>query len=71
MGADRLRLLRKILTRLRGTNFCTSSARFTPSKATKQSQMQPNRPKRAKKQEFGVQLGGLDAFVAYNSNATW
>ena len=48
MGADRLSLLRKILTRLRGTNFCTSSARFAPSKATKQSQMHPNRTKHTK-----------------------
>ena len=30
-GVDRVHLLRKILTRLRGTNFCTSSARFAPS----------------------------------------
>ena len=33
-GVDRVRLLRKILTRLRGTHFCTnctSSARFAPS----------------------------------------
>src|SRR6185312_10497310 len=30
-GLDRLRSLRKILTRLRGTNFSTSSARFAPS----------------------------------------
>ena len=28
---DRVRSLRKIPTRLRGTNFCTSSARFAPS----------------------------------------
>src|SRR6185436_11435899 len=30
-GEDRVRSLRKIPTRLRGTNFCTSSARFAPS----------------------------------------
>ena len=48
MGADRLRLFRKILTQLRGTNLCTSSARFAPSKATKQSQMHPNRTKHTK-----------------------
>ena len=30
-GVDRVRSLRKILMRLRGTNFCTSSARFAPS----------------------------------------
>src|SRR6185312_10165853 len=30
-GVDRVRSLRNIPTRLRGTNFCTSSARFAPS----------------------------------------
>ena len=30
-GMDRVRSLRKIPTRLRGTKFCTSSARFAPS----------------------------------------
>src|SRR4026207_50011 len=30
-GVDRVGSLRKILTRLRGTNFCTSSARLAPS----------------------------------------
>ena len=30
-GVDPVRSLRKIPTRLRGTNFCTSSARFAPS----------------------------------------
>ena len=30
-GVDRVRSLRKILLRLHGTNFCTSSARFAPS----------------------------------------
>ena len=39
-GVDRVRLLRKIWTRLRGTNFCTSSARFAPSFVR-----QPNVPK--------------------------
>ena len=37
---DRVRSLLKIPTRLRGTNFCTSSARFAPS-----SVRQPNGPK--------------------------
>jgi len=36
-GVDRVRWLRKIPTQLRGMNFCTSSARFTPSFVT-----QPN-----------------------------
>ena len=39
-GVDRVRLFRKIWTRLRGTNFCTSSARFAPSFVR-----QPNVPK--------------------------
>ena len=30
-GLDRVRSLRKIPTRLRGTNFCTSSAHYAPS----------------------------------------
>ena len=38
-GVDRVHSLRKIPTRLRGTNFCTSSARFPPSFV-----MQPNSP---------------------------
>ena len=37
---DRVHSLRKITTRLRGTNFCTSLARFTPSFVS-----QPNGPK--------------------------
>jgi hypothetical protein len=39
-GVDRVRLLRKIPTRLRGTNFCTSSARFAWSFVR-----EPNGPK--------------------------
>ena len=30
-GVDQVHSLRKILTQLGGTNFCTSSARFAPS----------------------------------------
>ena len=62
---------RKIPIRLRGTNFCTSSARFTPSFVR-----QPNGPKctqmvrNAPKHEFRVQWGGSDAFVAEKSDAT-
>ena len=49
-GVDRVRLLRKIWTRLRGTNFCTSSARFAPSfvrqpKVPKHTQIVQNAPK--------------------------
>src|SRR6185503_1992753 len=64
-GVDRVRSLLKILTRLRGTNFCTSSARFAPS-----SVRQPNGPKCTRivqhvpKHQFSVKWGGLGAFVA-------
>src|SRR6185437_10386331 len=56
---------------LRGTNFCTGSARFAPSfvrqpNGPKCSQMVQNSPKH----EFRVQWGGSSAFVAKNSNAT-
>ena len=68
---DRLRLLRKIPTRLRGMNFCTSSARFAPSFVR-----QPNGPKctqivqNAPKHQFRVQWGGLGMFVVKNSDTT-
>ena len=70
-GVDRVCSLRKILTRLRGTNFCTSLTRFALSIGR-----QPNSPKctqivqKARKQEFRVQWGGLGVFIAKNSNAT-
>src|SRR6185436_4329146 len=70
-GVDRVRSLRKILKRLLGTNFCTSSARFAPSFVT-----QPNGHKctkivqNAPKHEFRVQWGRLGALVAKNSDAT-
>ena len=68
---DRLRSLRIIRTRLRGTNFCTSSARFALSFVR-----QPNGPKctqvvrNTPKRQFRVQWGGSGAFVAKNSDAT-
>ena len=71
IGVDRVRSLRKIMTRFRGTNFCTSSARFTPSFVR-----QPNGPgcsqivRHALKCQFRVQWGGLGVFVAKNSVAT-
>ena len=55
-GVDRVRSSRKTLKRLRGTNFCTSSARFSPSFVR-----QPNIPKctqmvrNSPKHEFRVQ----------------
>ena len=68
---DRVHSLRTIPMQLRGTNFCTSSARFAPSFVR-----QPNGPKcsqmvrNATKHEFRVQWGGSGAFVVKNSDAT-
>src|SRR6185312_2733439 len=70
-GVDRVRSLRKILTRLCGTNFCTSSARFATSFVR-----QPNSPectpmvRNARKCQFRAKRGGSGAFVAKNSDAT-
>jgi hypothetical protein len=70
-GYDRVCSLPKIPIRLRGTNFCTSSARFAPSFVR-----QPNCPERtqivrnAPKHRFRVQWGRSGAFVAKNFNAT-
>jgi len=70
-GVDRVHSLRKIPTRLRGTNFFTSSACFALSFVR-----QPNSPKctqivgNATKHEFRVQWGGSGVFVAKNLNAT-
>ena len=66
-----VRSLQKILTRLYGTNFCTTSARFAPSFVR-----QPNGHKCIQivqytlKHEFRVQWGGSGSFVAKNSVAT-
>ena len=70
-GADRLRLFRKTLTQLRGTNFCTSSTRFPPSFVRQPNdpectQMVRNGPKR----QFSVKWGGSGAFVAKKFDAT-
>ena len=73
-GVDRVDLLQKILTQLCGMNFCiyyNSSARFQSSILK-----QRNGPKctqtlrNATKDEFGVQWGGLGAFVVKTSDAT-
>ena len=70
-GVDRVSLLRKVPTRLRGTNFCTSSAYFAPSFVT-----QPNGPQctqivqNAAKHQFMVHWDRSGVFVAINSNAT-
>src|SRR6185295_12416915 len=70
-GVDPMRSLRKIPTRLRGTNFCTSSACFAPSfvrqpNGLECTQIVRNEPKR----QFRVQWGGSDVFVAKNSDAS-
>ena len=63
--------LPKIPTRLRGTNFCTSSACFAPSFVR-----QPNSPKcsqivrNAVKRQFRFQWSGSGAFVVKNSDTT-
>ena len=68
---DRVPSLRKILTRLRCTNFCTSLARFAPTFVR-----QPNGPectkivRNAPKRQFRVQWGGSGAFVVKNSDVT-
>src|SRR6185312_605869 len=63
-GVDRVRSLGKILTRFRGTNFCTSSACFPPSflrqpNSAEYAQMVRNAPKH----QFKVKWGGSGAFV--------
>ena len=66
-----MRSLRKIPTRLRGTNFCTSSARFATSFVR-----QPNGPRcaqmvrNAPKRQFRDKWGGSGVFVAKNYDAT-
>ena len=70
-GVDRVPSLRKNPTRLRGTNFCISSARFAPcfvrqSNGPECTQIVGNAPER----QFRVQWGGSGAFVAKNSDAT-
>ena len=69
-GVDRVHSLRKILKRLLGTNFCTSSARFAPSFVT-----QPNGRNASKLYEMhqNISLGSKDisgAFVSKNFDAT-
>src|SRR6185369_11881269 len=70
-GVDRVRSLRKNPMRLRGTNFCTSSARFAPNFIRQQNgpectQIVANTPKC----KFRVQWGGSGVFVAKKSDAT-
>ena len=71
MGRIRCVRSEKIATRLRGTNFCTYSARFAPSFVR-----QPNSPeytqmvRNAPKHQFSFKWGGPGAFVVKNSDAT-
>src|SRR6185437_13547320 len=70
-GVFQVRLLRKIPTRLRDTNFCTSSSRFAPSFVR-----QPNGPEctqivqNTTKHQFRVRWGVSGVFVVKNSGAT-
>ena len=70
-GVDMVRSLQKIPTRLRGTNFWTSSARYASgfvrqSNGPECTQIVRNAPKCL----FRVQSGGLGAFVEKNSDTT-
>ena len=67
----RVRSLQKILTRLRGTNFCTTSARVAPSFVREPTgpectQIVQNAPIH----QFRIQWVGSGAFVAKNSDVT-
>ena len=70
-GVNPVCSLRKFMTRLHGTNFSTSSARFAPSFV-----WQRNGPKCIQivqytlKHDFRVQWGGSIEFVARNSDTT-
>ena len=67
----RVRLLRKIPMRLRGMDFCTSSARFAPSFVRQPDGPEGNQIVRNTiKLQFRVQRGGSGTFVAKNSDAT-
>ena len=70
-GVDRVRYLRKIPTQLRGTNFCTSLARFALSFVTLQNGPKFTQTVRnAPKQEFRVHWGGSGVYAAKNFDAT-
>src|SRR6185312_6502401 len=57
--------------RLRGTNFCTSSARFAPSFVRQPDCPECNQIVRnTPKHQFRVHQGGSSAFVKKNSDAT-
>src|SRR6185503_7503676 len=63
-GEDRVRSLRQIPTRLRGTNFWISSARCAPSFVRQTNGPECNKIVRnTQKCQFRVQLGGSGVFV--------
>ena len=64
-GVDWVLSLRKIPTRVRGTNFCTSSERSAPN-GRKNTQTVRN----TKKHEFRDQWSGSSGFVTKNYDAT-
>ena len=70
-GASGVFVVKKTPTRPRGTNFCTSSARLSPSFVR-----QPNGPectqivRNAPERQFRVQWGGSGVFLANNSDVT-
>jgi hypothetical protein len=67
----RVRLLQKIPTRLRGTNFCTSWVRFAPSFVGQLNGAECTHIVRnAPKHQFRVLWGGSGAFVVKNFDAT-
>ena len=62
-GVDRVRLLGKIPTRFRGTNFCASSTRFPPSFVSNETV--PNTPKWYEMhQNISVGLNGVDRVLS-------
>src|SRR6185312_14803959 len=70
-GVDRVCSLRKIPSRLRGTNFCTSLARFAPSFVRQPNGLECTQiVQNAPKYQFRVQCGGSGDFVAKHSDAT-
>ena len=63
-GVDRVRSLRKIPTRLRGTNFCTSSACFAPTFVRQPNSLECTQlVQNAPKHQFRVQWGGSGVFI--------
>ena len=73
-GVDRERSLRKIPTRLRGTNLCincTISTRFAPSLVRQRNGPKCNqRVQNTPKHEFSFQWGESGSFVAKKSDTT-